>query len=77
MMVKFGSIYYNGSVLIKHLCEHDSASLLLPHSKWQNFTDLYRFDFMGLAKKHSFLTASIFKRSINTYEHLLCFENVP
>ena len=61
-MEKFGSIYYTGSVLIRHLCEHDPDILFTSAFE---MADLYRFVFMGLAKKHSFLTASIFRRSID------------
>ena len=48
MMVKFGSIYYAGNMLIRHLCEHDIDILLTSAFK---MAELYRFVFMGLAKK--------------------------
>ena len=43
---------------------------LLLHSKWQNFTDLYRFVLMGLAKTASFSQRFYFQevnQSINLY----------
>ena len=63
MMVKFGSIYYSGSMLIRHLCEHDNDILFTFAFKMAEFYRLYRFAFV--AKKHSFLTASIFRSTIN------------
>ena len=48
-MMKIRSIYYAGDMLI---CMSITPTFcLLPHSKWQNFTDLNKFVFMGLAKK--------------------------
>ena len=65
MMAKFGSIYDTQSVLIRHLCEHDTDILFTSAFK---MAELYRFIQICLhgtsRKKHSFLTASIF-RSIN------------
>ena len=39
-MVKFGSIYYTGNVLIRHLCEHDTDILFTSAFK---MAELYRF----------------------------------
>ena len=40
MMVKFGSIYYAGNMLIRHLCEHDTDILFTSAFK---MVELYRF----------------------------------
>ena len=56
------------NVWIRHLC-------LLLHSKWQNFTDLYRFVFMGLAKKSIVFSPLLFSggQSINQSIHMNIF----
>ena len=40
MMVKFGSIYYAGNMLIRYLCEHDTDILITSAFK---MAELYRF----------------------------------
>ena len=40
MVVKFGSIYYAGNMLIRHLCEHDTDILFTSAFK---MAELYRF----------------------------------
>ena len=40
MMVEFGSIYYAGNMLIRHLCEHDADILFTSAFK---MAELYRF----------------------------------
>ena len=55
MMVKFGSTYCTGSVLIGHLCEHDTNILFTSTFKVAEF---YRFVFMGIAKKQKSIVFS-------------------
>ena len=66
-MVKFGSIYYAGNMLIKHLSEHDSNILFTSAFK---MAELYRFiqicPHVTSKKKHSFLF-SVDRSKINLY----------
>ena len=73
MMVKFGSIYYTGSVLIRHLCEHDTDIL---------FTSAFiQVCLHGTWKKSRVFSPLLISggQSINQsiHEYLLCSENIP
>ena len=71
MMVKFGSIYYAGNMLIRHLCEHDTDILFTSTFK---MAELYRFVIMGLAKKSIVFSSLLFSgQSINQSIHMNIF----
>ena len=75
MMVKFGSIYYNGNVLIMQLCEHDTDILFTSAFK---VAELYRFIQIclhGTSKKSIIFSPLLFSggQSINQSIHMNTF----
>ena len=75
MMVKFGSIYYAGNMLIRHLCEHDTDILFTSAFK---MTELYRFVQIylhGTSKKSIVFSPLLFSggHSINQSIHVNIF----
>ena len=74
MMVKFGSIYYTGNVLTRHLCEHDTDILFTSAFK---MAELYRFIQICLheTSKKSIVFSPLFSggQSINQSIHMNTF----
>ena len=75
MMVKFGSIYYAGNMLIRHLCEHDTDILFTSAFK---MAELYRFIQIcphGTSKKSIVFSPLLFSggQSINQPIHMNIF----
>ena len=75
MMVKFGSIYYAGNMVIRHLCEHDTDILFTSAFK---MAELYRFIQIclhGTSKKSIVFSPLLFSggQSINQSIHMNIF----
>ena len=75
MVVKFGSIYYAGNMLIRHLCEHDTDILFTSAFK---LAELYRFIQIclhGTSKKSIVFSPLLFSgvQSINESIHMNIF----
>ena len=75
MMVKFGSIYYTGSVLIRHLCEHDNDILFTSAFEMVEFYRFIQICLHGTSKKSIVFSPLQFSgQSINQSIHM---DNVP
>ena len=75
MMVKFGSIYYAGSVLITHLCEHDNDILFTFAYKMAEFYRFIQIYLHGSSKKSIVSSPLLFSggQSINQSIHMNIF----
>ena len=74
MMVKFGSIYYAGNMLIWHLCEYDTDILFTSAFKTGRTLQIYTDLSMGLAKKSIISSSLLFSgQSINQSIHMNIF----
>ena len=82
MMVEFGSIYFPGSVLIRHLCEHEFDILFTSAFKMAEDYRFIQICLRGTRKNSIVLSPLLFSggQSINQSMHMnifLCSENVP
>ena len=72
MMATFGSLYYTGSVLIRHLYEHDTDILFTSAFKMAEFYRFIQICLHGTSKKSIVFSQLLFSggQSINQSIHM-------